>query len=209
MKTLHLHGQKFGLWTVTDPKVGKVTDKYLCRCQCGTERPVVANNLIRGGSNSCGCNRRHPVVHGHGRKGQRTPTYRAWKAMLSRVKPEYKQARNYFDRGISVSPLWSSSYVAFLKDMGERPADKTLDRINNDGPYAPGNCRWADARTQRRNSSRVSWVVYEGRKLTVQDAAEQIGVNPSAIWQDKRRRGGTAQEAVDRVASRRSVCTRQ
>jgi hypothetical protein len=123
--------------------------------------------------------------------------------MLSRVKPEYKQAADYYGRGITVCPAWSASYETFLADMGERPNDTSLDRINNDGNYEPGNCRWASRATQRLNSRRVAWIEYDGRTMTVQDAAKLIGVHPSAIWNDKRRNNVSIQEAVDRVALRK------
>jgi hypothetical protein len=82
------------------------------------------------------------------------PMYHSWIAMIRRChassEPGYK---NYGARGIKVCDRWRNSFVAFLADMGGRPSPKhTLDRINNDGNYEPGNCRWATRHEQRVNS---------------------------------------------------------
>ena len=98
------------------------------------------------------------VRHGHNRKvGRKTPTYLSWDNMIQRCtnpnRPEYPY---YGGRGITVCDRWRS-YENFLADMGERPDGLTLDRINNDGNYEPGNCRWADRETQVRNRRRSSY----------------------------------------------------
>ena len=84
----------------------------------------------------------------HGMVG--TPTYRSWQGMKKRCRID----PHYTERGIAVCARWAGSFDAFLADMGERPEGRTLDRINNDGNYEPGNCRWATAKQQRANQSR-------------------------------------------------------
>lgn len=90
--------------------------------------------------------------HGHTSRTGSSPTYRSWLAMRIRCKPGGK----YTPRGITVCPQWES-FDQFLADMGLRPAGKTLDRINNDGNYEPGNCRWATAKEQAANK-RNPWI---------------------------------------------------
>lgn len=81
-----------------------------------------------------------------------TPTYRAWAGMLDRCDRQSRQGyENYGGRGITVCEKWRDSFVAFLKDMGEKPEGLTLDRIDNDGNYGPDNCRWATREVQSRN----------------------------------------------------------
>lgn len=198
-----LSGFRFGLWTVVGLSSGRGALRRLwCRCDCGVERDVVASNLTRGISNGCGCARAHKSKHGQSRRGAKTPEYTAWKGMKSRCKPEYKQAKDYYLRGIRVCDRWGS-FENFFADMGPKPDPRfSLDRIDNDGPYRADNCRWADYRTQRLNSRRRIDVELDGEILNLQDAAERIGVTPSAIYQEQKRKGLTFQDALDSVRSR-------
>lgn len=79
------------------------------------------------------------------------PTYRSWRMMKTRCKPDYERAEDYFERGITHDPSWES-YDNFLKDMGERPnLELSLDRIDNNKGYCKENCRWATKVEQQRN----------------------------------------------------------
>lgn len=141
---------------------------YRCRCVCGSEIIVAGNSLQTGNTRSCGCLYRETVAntnvtHGHVKNGAASRTYSSWSSMRARCEnPNESGYENYGGRGITVCERWHS-FENFLADMGERPADTTIDRIDSDGNYAPENCRWASVRTQCRNKRNV--------KLTAEDVA--------------------------------------
>jgi FtsK/SpoIIIE family len=94
------------------------------------------------------------VKHGHTARGKRSPTYNSWRKMRDRcLNPRSDQYADWGGRGITVCDRWAE-FSNFLEDMGERPAGHTLDRIDVDGDYEPGNCRWATAAEQRANQRR-------------------------------------------------------
>lgn len=118
--------------------------------------------------------------HGHAKRN--SPEYRVWSQMLMRcTNPRAPNFIAYGGAGVSVCERWARSFVAFLADMGERPAGTTLDRINNDGNYEPGNCRWATPREQAINRRTTRMVEIDGLRLSLTDHARRIGISDTAL----------------------------
>lgn len=130
---------------------------WSCLCTCGNKVAVRGNHLRANKISSCGCLQKewiesNKVIHGQGRKKKQTSEYKIWGAMKYRcTSPVCHAYKNYGGRGITVCDRWLQSFENFYSDMGPRPEGKSLDRINNNGNYEPGNCRWATPKEQVNN----------------------------------------------------------
>jgi hypothetical protein len=118
-----------------------------------------------------------------------TPEYMAWKAMLHRCEnAKHPQYEYYGGRGIKVCEQWHK-FENFLADMGTRPSPKlSIDRVNNDGNYEPGNCRWATWSQQRRNqrlnrrpSKHRSLLTHMGRSMSIVEWATELGISSNSL----------------------------
>jgi hypothetical protein len=164
---------------------------WLCRCICGNETRVLADNLNNGRTKSCGCLRKTTrLTHGK----CKTKAYRSWKKMRDRCfNPNDTYYHNYGGRGINVCDRWND-FQNFFDDMGERPENRSLDRINNDGDYEPANCRWATKDQQEKNKRSNKRIVFEGKSMIGVEWAKELNMDYSTLL-TRLRRGWTVERA--------------
>lgn len=185
-KFVDLTGKKFGRLTVLHrvPNQGAEV-RWACSCDCGNTKEVNGTLLKSGNTKSCGCLASDRAKAGINRKHNRsgTPLYELWCKMRDRCgNPSNPSYGAYGGRGIYVCERWQS-FENFLADMGERPSPKhSLDRINNDGPYSPENCRWVGSiREQRSNCRDNRFITHRGQTLTVSEWARRCGIDVDAL----------------------------
>ena len=193
-KKLNLVGERFSRLVVlkeVEPYVspgGHKISKWLCQCDCGTTTEVITNNLRRGLTKSCGCyneevkktRKGKALTHGRGTSAHKYYyLYNTWKGIKRRCfKPGSKSYKNYGARGITMYKPWIDNYLAFedyiLTNLGERPEGLTLDRINNNGHYEPGNLRWATIKVQNNNQRRSKKLERKYKKKNFYKQCERI-----------------------------------
>jgi hypothetical protein len=119
-----------------------------------------------------------PDARYHKRNWRTLPEHWTWVAMRTRCNcPTYKDYAYYGGRGIRVCDRWQTSFENFLADMGPRPSSRhTLDRIDNNGNYEPGNCRWATWKEQSRNKRNSIYVEFEGERITVDELSHRTKI---------------------------------
>lgn len=123
-------------------------------------------------------------MHGESKAGQWTPEYRAWTLMIGRCyNPNSTRFENWGGRGIRVCGEWLHSYPAFLAYVGRKPSpEHSLDRIDNERDYMPGNVRWASPKEQSLNSRRTRIVHAFGQSMPLRAWADKIGMNMGTLW---------------------------
>ena len=181
-------GTRFGrLVVIREEEIPSSSRKRLvfCRCDCGVERYFHRSHLQMMKTRSCGCMRREMVgsyTRTHG--DSMSVEYRTWAGIIARCcRPSDISFKNYGARGIKVCDRWRESYVAFFEDMGRKPPiGYSIERIDNNGNYEPGNCKWETRIHQNRNSRHNRLVPCGGVWLPVTQACEILGLRPELVY---------------------------
>lgn len=171
-------GERFGM-LVVQSIVHQHRVKAVVACDCGATKSVYVSHLKRGATRSCGCNPGRKVRHGrHG-----SPEYMCWQSIIQRcTNPNSESYRRYYGgRGITVCDRWRD-FENFFADMGPRPSPQhSIDRIDVNGNYEPGNCRWATDDEQVRNTRRNVFVEVNGERMCLKDACCRVGINYGTV----------------------------
>ncbi|MDZ7905216.1 MAG: hypothetical protein U5N55_05140 [Cypionkella sp.] len=181
----YLVGRRFGLYVVIGDGA-KHPKKTLvkCQCDCGAIKDVGVNSLISGRSTRCkSCAAINPARHTNLKHGMsETPEYQAWASMKARCSnPNLENYARYGGRGISVCDAWAQSFDAFFAHMGPRPDGRSLDRIDVDGNYEPGNCRWATASEQSQNRTNTLYVNVDGKMVALSKIEAEMGLTKGVV----------------------------
>lgn len=149
---------------------------WICKCDCGLIK-TVSRNALRNGQRTCGCEGRF-FKHGKCNSAE----YSVWENIIQRcTNPKAPSYRNYGGRGISVCLRWRS-FENFCADMGPRPQPKLqIERIDNNGDYAPQNCRWATKRDQTRNTRRNHALSFRGKTMCLTDWAAEVRISAKTL----------------------------
>lgn len=146
------------------------------RCECGSLKTVRGAHVKTGQIKSCGCDTKHKV-----NGMSQSKLYAVFNAMHNRCRnPKSKSYARYGGRGIKVCERWHN-FQNFVADMGEPEPGQSIDRINNDGNYEPGNCRWADMETQQNNRCFNRRFTFDGKSLTISQWARELGITRQAM----------------------------
>lgn len=171
--------------------VEKLAERFYCSRSC-VQRVLNGETWKEGGA--------HPHWM------SKTPTWNSWSAMIQRCTDEKHHAwERYGGRDITVCERWYT-YENFLADMGERPVGLTIDRIDSNGNYELGNCRWADRKTQANNRRDNRYLEHNGERLPLAQWSERLGIELYTIV-NRMKRGLSSVEVLALGDRRTTVAT--
>jgi len=187
MRKQDLIGKKFGKLTVIKEgeNKGKNTT-WICKCDCGEEKTILAYNLTSGKSKSCGCVRGEKLgnlVRTHGFSNTRL--YHIYKGIKQRCHNENNPAYMYYGgKGVSICNEWNCDYLKFKEWSLNNNYDEfvSIDRINPDGNYCPENCRWVSMQKQQNNKLNSMFVTIGDDKLTIAEWADKSKTNKQTLY---------------------------
>lgn len=173
-RTKDLTGKVFGTFTVMNYTGRQKSHLYWnCSCCCGQLHVIRADTIRSGKVKKCKCE-----------EYSRKPEFYIWSSMKQRCDINNRNFKNYAGRGITVCEEWQESFEAFFAHVGPRPSPKhSIDRIDNNKGYFPGNVRWATITQNARNKRTNRLVVHKGTTNTLIEWAEDCGIPYKTLWQ--------------------------
>ena len=185
-KKLDYLGRRFNMLLVVAPapNTKQGASAWYCVCDCGTGNVYArSTDLRRGDCQSCGCSTGRLIRAANSTHGlSKTRLYKCWRAMHDRCSnANVNSYRSHGARGITVCTRWRT-FENFASDMGERPPGYTLERMDNDKGYSPGNCYWATKMEQANNKRTNRRFTVDGANMTLAQLARAFGHPPLRVW---------------------------
>lgn len=199
-KTVDLSGEKFGRLLVIEKAYKKKDWYYTCKCDCGTEKVIRGADMKGGKINSCGCLAREIIIERNFKHGlSNTRLNSIWRDMRRRCSnPNTQGYKWYGARGIKVCEEWNKNFMSFYNwaiNNGYQE-DLTLERIDNDGPYSPDNCRWATTIEQGFNKTTSHKITFNGITKCTSQWSKDLGGNPSLVQNRINKLGWSVEHAL-------------
>jgi hypothetical protein len=194
-----LAGKRFGRLEVIS-NVKKPNDPktyWLCKCDCGKEKVIGAQNLKLGKAVSCGCYgleclRKYTTTHGNSTH----PLYKTWYQIMKRCYDKnHKDYKYYGERGITACDSWKDNAKNFFNDMGDKPENTTLDRIDNNKGYSKENCRWVSSGIQGSNKRNNKNFIINGKKIHLSEISRVYGIKETTL-SNRLKAGANINEAI-------------
>lgn len=206
-------GERFGrlivIKRVENNKHNQV--RWLCKCDCGNKKIVLANALREGNTRSCGCLKHEQnyinIVHITHNKSN-TRLYNIWKNMKNRCNnPKNRRHKFYYDKGIKVCNEWQKNFMSFYKWAMENgyKENLTIDRIDNNGNYEPNNCRWATITEQNNNQSNNIRIYYNNITYNVKDFCKKYKIKRCTLMQRLKNNWNIEKIINTPIQSKRSI----
>lgn len=173
---------------------------YICLCECGATKTYPRHALINGRVKSCGCLSKEMLSkrekHGY-TKGGKSPEYMCWQGIKDRCLNEKATGYEYYGgRGIKICDRWRESFQNFIEDMGPRPLNTSIDRIDVNGDYTKENCRWATSVEQMSNTTRNKYITFNGETLTISEWSRKLGFSRKLLGARIREKGWSIEKAL-------------
>ncbi|OLS02902.1 hypothetical protein [Tissierella creatinophila] len=204
-KMIDIKNQRFGKLKAIEPSVKVATNKskkWICECDCGTVKEIRSSDLRLGKIVSCGCERDRKIKERSYKHGMsNTKIYDVWQSMKGRCYRETcKDYPNYGGRGIKIDKNWLGDFMVFYNwaiSEGYKEG-LTIDRINPNGNYEPGNCKWLPNEKQALNRRNTITHMYEGKELNTRELSEELNINYNTL-RNYLGKGRTIEEILENI----------